>query len=152
MADDSIPAEVVSVPIEEIPKVERVWKPKTELGKKVQQGLITDIDQIFAQGLQIMEAQITDTLLPNLEEDLLLIGQAKGKFGGGQRRTFRQPQKKTKEGNKPSFGTLIVVGNGNGYIGLGYGKSKETVPAREKAIRKAKLNITKVLRGCGSWQ
>src|SRR3989338_8523753 len=128
------------------------WSPKTELGRKVKSTEITSIDQILDAGLRILEPEIVDALLPDLTAEMLMIGQAKGKFGGGQRRTFRQTQKKTVEGNKPSFGTLIVVGNGNGYIGLGYGKSKETVPAREKAIRKAKLNITKVLRGCGSWQ
>ncbi len=128
------------------------WKPKTALGRKVKNGEITSIEPILDSGLRILETEIIDALLPDLTEELLMIGQAKGKFGGGQRRTFRQTQKKTAEGNKPSFGTLIVVGNGNGYVGLGYGKSKETVPAREKAIRRAKLNITKVLRGCGSWQ
>ena len=152
MADDPIPLEVVSVPIEEIPKVERVWKPKTELGRKVQQGLIKDIDEIFAQGLHILEAQITDTLLPNLEEDLLLIGQAKGKFGGGQRRIFRQTQKKTKEGNKIQFTTCALVGNKDGYVGIGLGKSKETVPARDKAKIKARTEVIRVRRGCGSWQ
>ena len=40
----------------------------------------------------------------------------------------------------------------NGYIGIGSGKSKETVPAREKAFRTAKLNIMKIKRGCGSWE
>ncbi len=154
-----IPAEIVVEPAEpgKEKRTERrfdaeSWKPKTALGRKVKNGEITSIDPILNSGLRILEPQIVDMLIPNLTEELLMIGQAKGKFGGGQRRTFRQTQKKTAEGNKPSFGTLIVVGNGNGYVGLGYGKSKETVPAREKAIRHAKLNITKVLRGCGSWQ
>lgn len=128
------------------------WKPKTELGRKVKNKEITDIDQILDMGLRILEPEIVDILLPDLTSELLMIGQAKGKFGGGQRRSFRQTQKKTAEGNKPSFGTLIVIGNNNGYLGLGYGKSKETVPAREKASRNAKLHITKILRGCGSWQ
>ena len=128
------------------------WKPKTVLGRKVKNGEITNIDQILDTGVKILESGIVDILLPNLSVELLMIGQAKGKFGGGQRRTFRQTQKKTAEGNKPSFATLVVIGNGNGYLGLGYGKSKETVPAREKAIRNAKLNITKLPRGCGSWQ
>jgi len=35
---------------------------------------------------------------------------------------------------------------------MGYGKAKETMPAREKAIRKAKLNIIRIRRGCGSWE
>jgi small subunit ribosomal protein S5 len=56
------------------------------------------------------------------------------------------------EGNKPKFTTLAVVGNRDGYIGMGLGKSKETVPAREKALKAAKLNIFKISRGSGSWQ
>jgi small subunit ribosomal protein S5 len=128
------------------------WKPKTSLGVKVKNGEITDIDQILDNGLKIMEAEIVEVLLPNIETDLLLIGQSKGKFGGGQRRVFKQTQKKTQEGNKPKFATVAVVGNRDGYVGVGYGKAKETVPAREKALRNAKLNLIKVRRGCGSWE
>jgi small subunit ribosomal protein S5 len=87
-----------------------------------------------------------------MEHDLLMIGQSKGKFGGGQRRVFRQTQRKTKEGNKPSFATYCIIGNKNGYVGIGFGKAKETVPAREKALRNAKLNVFKVVRGSGSWE
>jgi len=128
------------------------WNPKTGIGKKIKAGEITKIDEILDNGLKILEPEIVDALLPNLKTELLLIGQSKGKFGGGQRRVFRQTQKKTREGNKPNFATYAVVGDNNGYVGIGYGKSRETVPAREKAIRNAKLNIIKIKRGCGSWQ
>jgi len=128
------------------------WHPKTSIGKDVKAKNITDIDQILDNGFKILEQEIVDVLLPDISTDLLLVGQSKGKFGGGQRRIFRQTQKKTKEGNKPKFATFAVSGNENGYIGIGYGKSKETVPAREKAIRNSKLNIMKIKRGCGSWQ
>ena len=128
------------------------WNPKTGIGKKIKAGEITKIDEILDNGLKILEPEIVDVLLPNLKTELLLIGQSKGKFGGGQRRVFRQTQKKTREGNKPNFAAYAVVGNGNGYVGVGYGKSRETVPAREKAMRNAKLNIIKIKRGCGSWQ
>lgn len=127
------------------------WKPKTAIGRKVFENQLLNIDEILDQGIQIMEPEITEKLL-QLDSDLLLIGQAKGKFGGGKRRIFRSTQKKTQEGNKPKFSTLAVVGDHNGHIGIGYGKSKETVPAREKAVRKAKLNVFKIRRGCGSWQ
>jgi small subunit ribosomal protein S5 len=127
------------------------WKPKTELGRKVRDKEITDIDEILDHSMKILEPEITDSLI-KLEQDLLLIGQSKGKFGGGARRVFRQTQKKTMEGNKPKFSTIAVVGDKNGHIGLGLGKAKETVPAREKAVRKAKLNVFKIRRGCGSWQ
>lgn len=128
------------------------WQPLTQVGKQVKSGEITNINQILDAGLPILEDQIVDSLLPELQSDLLMIGQSRGKFGGGQRRVFKQTQKKTREGNKPQFSTLAVVGNGDGYVGVGFGKSKETVPAREKAIRNAKRNLFKIRRGCGSWQ
>lgn len=128
------------------------WNPKTRLGKKVKEGIITDLDEIFQKGEKILESEIVDALLPDLETDLLLVGQAKGKFGGGKRRIFQQTQKKSSEGNKPRFTTCALAGNKNGFIGISFGKSKETVPARDKSIRKAKLNLIKIRRGCGSWE
>jgi len=149
--------------ITEIPEIEKEtkpevrpqiegWTPKTGTGKEVHSGKIRDIDTILDQGIPILEEQIVDMLIPDLQSELLMIGQSKGKFGGGSRRIFRQTQKKTPEGNKPSFCCMAVVGNGNGYLGVGYGKSKDTVPAREKAIRNAKLALFKIRRGAGSWE
>ncbi len=128
------------------------WNPKTEVGKQVKNGEITDIEDLFNNGYNILESEIVDVLVKDIQTDLLLIGQSKGKFGGGQRRVFRQTQKKTKEGNKPKFATYALAGNKNGIVGVGYGKAKETVPAREKALRNAKLNVFKIRRGCGSWE
>jgi len=133
-------------------EVINTWKPKTNLGKKVKEGTITDLDEIFKNGETILEPEIIDILLPDLETDLLLIGQAKGKFGGGKRRIFRQTQKKTREGNKIHFTTCALVGNKNGHLGISFGRSKETVPARDKSLRKAKLKLIKIRRGCGSWE
>ncbi|MBU0471430.1 MAG: 30S ribosomal protein S5 [Nanoarchaeota archaeon] len=130
---------------------EENWNPKTELGRQVLSKEIKNIDEILNKGKVILEAEIVDQLL-DFETELLLIGQSKGKFGGGQRRVFRQTQKKTKEGNKPRFTTMAVIGDKNGHIGIGYGKSKETVLAREKAIRKAKQNLFVIKRGSGSWE
>jgi small subunit ribosomal protein S5 len=128
------------------------WQPKTSVGKKIKSGEIKKIDELLDAGQKIPEIGIIDALLPNMNIELLMIGQSKGKFGGGQRRIFKQTQKKTPEGNKPSFATVAVIGNSDGYLGVGYGKSKDTLPAKEKAIRKAKLNVFKIIRGCGSWQ
>ena len=105
----------------------------------------------MGSGKKILESEIVDTLLKGMKNEMLMIGQAKGKFGGGKRRAWRQTQKKTKEGNVATFAVMAVIGNGNGYIGIGYGRAKETLPAREKAIRSAKLNIMKIARGCGSY-
>ena len=46
---------------------------------------------------------------------------------------------------------MVVVGDGNGHVGIGEGKAKETLPARDKAIRKAKLNIIKIERSCSGF-
>ncbi len=124
------------------------WKPKTLLGRKVRERKITNIDEIIGQ--KILEEQVVDTIL-KLNSDVLLIGQSKGKFGGGKRRAWKQTQRKTMEGNIPTFSCGIVVGDNNGHVGVGFGRAKETLPAREKALRNAKLNIIKVTRGCGSF-
>ena len=65
------------------------WNPKTDLGIKVKNKEIKDIDEVLDSGRAILEEQVIDSLI-DLETDLLLIGQSKGKFGGGQRRVFRQ--------------------------------------------------------------
>jgi small subunit ribosomal protein S5 len=128
------------------------WTPITKLGKEVKAGKITDIDQVLDNGYTILEAEIVDALVPGLRSDLLNIGQSKGKFGGGKKSIWRQTQKKTKEGNKASFSALALVGNDDGYVGIGMGKARETVPAREKSTRQAKLNLIKIRRGSGSWE
>ena len=126
------------------------WEPKTKLGREVKEGKIKNIDEILDNNRKILESEIVDSLL-NIQSDLINIGQSKGKFGGGKRRIWRQTQRKTKEGNVPTFSTFAVVGDENGHVGIGSGRSKETLPAREKAIRKAKLNIKKIKRACSSF-
>ncbi len=122
------------------------WVPKTELGRAVKTGKEKNLDNIIDSGKKILEAEIVDTLL-RLETDLLLIGQAKGKFGGGKRRAWRQTQKKTMEGNVVTFSCMAVVGDKKGHVGIGYGKAKETLPSRTKALRNARLNIIRITRG-----
>ena len=122
------------------------WAPKTEIGRKVKSGELKKIDDILENNKKILEPQIVDSLM-RLETDLLLIGQSKGKFGGGKRSAWRQTQKKTMEGNVTTFSCMAIVGDRNGHVGIGLGKAQETLPSRDKAIRNAKLNIIKVLRG-----
>lgn len=146
--------------VEEIPRgisTDRVfdkegWKPKTKLGTDVKKGQIKSIDEIIDKGMKLLELEIVDFFFPSIKVEILGIGQSKGKFGGGKRSIWKQTQKKTAEGNKPHFAAMVVVGNGDGYVGIGYGKAKETVPSREKATRDAKVNLIKIRRGCGSWE
>ncbi|MCD6381551.1 MAG: 30S ribosomal protein S5 [Candidatus Aenigmarchaeota archaeon] len=128
------------------------WAPKTSLGKKVLEGKIKSIDEIFPQGEKIKEPEIIDYLIPNLQVSLIEIGGTPGK-GGGQRRT---PTKRTvrmhRSGRRYKISAMAVVGDGNGHVGVGRGSAKDHRAAVEKAIQNAKLNIIPVRRGCGSWE
>ncbi len=128
------------------------WLPKTKQGRMVKAGEIKDINELLDKGVKIKEEGVVDMLLPDLETDLILIGSGKGKFGRGQRRAFRQTQRKTEDGSKMTFMSMAVVGNKNGIVGIGSGWSGETVPAREKAFKTAKKNIIRIKLGCGSWE
>lgn len=130
---------------------EKVWTPKTQLGKDVLAGKYSSMRDVLLGGKRVMESEITDYLIPNMGLEFINVGQAKGKFGGGKRKTSKATQKITLEGSKMSFSMLVVSGNNEGIIGLGFGKSRETVPSREKAMRKAKEDLIIIRRGCGDW-
>jgi small subunit ribosomal protein S5 len=49
--------------------------------------------------------------------------------------------KVVKGGRRFSWAALVVVGDGNGKVGLGYGKAKETPLATTKAVDEAKKNV-----------
>jgi small subunit ribosomal protein S5 len=52
--------------------------------------------------------------------------------------------KTVKGGRNMRFAALVVVGDGNGSVGYGMGKSKEVPEAIEKATAQAKKNLIKV--------
>lgn len=126
------------------------WVPKTKLGKEVKDGKVKDINEILDADKKILEAEVVDSLLP-VKTDLIAQGQAKGKFGGGKRRAWRQTQRITREGGVLTFSAMAVIGDENGHVGIGTGRAGETLPARDKATRKAKLNVIKVTRGCAAF-
>ncbi|MFP3401953.1 MAG: 30S ribosomal protein S5 [Acidilobus sp.] len=113
------------------------WVPKTKVGQFVKEGKIASIDEIFRRNLPILEPEIVDVLLPNLQMEVLDISHV---------------QKMTDAGRVTRFRAVVVVGNRDGYVGLGKGKARQLREALDKAVRNAKLNITPVRRGCGSWE
>ena len=52
--------------------------------------------------------------------------------------------KTVKGGRVMKFSALVVVGNGNGIVGFGLGKSSEVPDAIRKGIEDAKKNLVKI--------
>ena len=116
---------------------EKEWIPKTRLGTLVKEGQVTSMDEALQSGLPIREPQIVDALLPELKEEVLDINMV---------------QRMTDSGRRVKFRAVVAVGNEDGFIGMGQGKDAQVGPAIRKAIDIAKLNISGVKRGCGSWE
>jgi len=112
------------------------WVPKTELGKKVLAKEITSLDEVFKNNQPILEPEIVDYIMP-MEEKMI---------------EFKKTTRVVRAGRKFSFRVTVLVGNKNGFVGVGTAKDNEKWPAVNKATRKAKLNLVRVRRGCGSWE
>lgn len=117
-------------------KMLNAWTPKTNLGKMVSEGKITTMDEIFEKGYKIKEPEIVDSLL-KLEDEVIHTA-----------KTTRV----VRAGRKFSFRVTVLVGNKDGYLGVGTGKDVDRFPAITKAKRNAKLNLVKINRGSGSWE
>ena len=113
------------------------WTPKTRLGKLVVEGKITTMSEALKTGLPLREPQIVDILLPELADGVLDVNMV---------------QRMTDSGRRVKCAITVVVGNLDGFVGLGRLKGKEVGPAIRAAIDVAKLNIIEVKRGCGSWE
>jgi len=113
------------------------WVPKTEAGKLVKKEEIKSLDEFFSRGLRIMEPEIVDALIPEIKDKMV---------------DFKKTTRVTRQGRNFSFRAAVLVGDGESYIGLGTAKDKEKFPAINKATRNAKLNMKKVVKGCGSWE
>jgi small subunit ribosomal protein S5 len=113
------------------------WEPKTRLGRLVAEGKITTISQALRSNLPLRESEIVDALLPDIEEEVIDV---------------RMVQRMTDSGRRTKFSVVVAVGNGDGYVGVGMAKARETGMAIRKAIVYAKLNLIEVKRGCGSWE
>jgi len=113
------------------------WEPKTQLGKLVSNGTITTMNDALESGLPLREPEIVDALLPELEDEVIDVNMV---------------QRMTDSGRRIKFVITVVVGNKNGFVGLGQAKGKEVGSSIRKAIENAKLEMIAIRRGCGSWE
>jgi small subunit ribosomal protein S5 len=113
------------------------WVPNTRLGKLVEKGEIKSMADALRTRLPLREPEIVDILLPDLEDEVLDVNMV---------------QRMTDSGRRVRFAITTVVGNGDGFVGLGRSRGKEVGPTIRKAIDNAKLNLIEVKRGCGSWE
>jgi small subunit ribosomal protein S5 len=113
------------------------WVPKTSLGKLVKEGHVNSIEEIFQNNYVIREPEIVDVLIPDLRQEVVDVSLVQRQSDSGQQKSFR---------------ITVVVGNGEGIIGIGIGKASEFVPAVRAAEARAKLHATVFRRGCGSWE
>lgn len=74
-----------------------------------------------------------------------------GKFGTNKEQPIEDTvvkiyrcSKVVKGGRRFSFAGLVVVGDRNGTVGIGYGKANEVPQAVEKAVKDAKKNLVSV--------
>lgn len=118
-------------------RTEVEWVPVTRLGKMVKEGKFKSISEVLESRMPIREPGIVDALVPNLEDEVIQI---------------KMVQKMSDSGRKIKFAATVVIGNKDGYVGMGHSKAKETGDAIEKAIANAKINLIEIKRGCGSWE
>ena len=116
---------------------EEEWVPQTRLGRLVKEGQVTTMNEALESGLPIRESKIVDALIPEIRDEVLDINMV---------------QRMTDSGRRVKFRATVIVGNGDGFIGIGEGKDVQVGIAIRKAIDTAKMNIKGIKRGCGSWE
>jgi small subunit ribosomal protein S5 len=103
----------------------------------VSRGNMTTFSAAYHSGLPLKEPEIVDVLLPELRDEVLDVNMV---------------QRMTDSGRRLKFAVTVVVGNGDGFVGLGRAKGKEVGPTIHTAIDHAKLDLIEIVRGCGSWE
>ena len=105
-----------------IEKTEPEWTPTTRLGIQVKEGEIGSFEEALGSRYPLKEYQIVDALLPDLSDEVLDINLV---------------QRMTDSGRRVKFRICVVVGNKDGYLGIGLGKDVLVRNGIVKAVRMA---------------
>lgn len=112
------------------------WVPRTNLGRLVNLGIITKLEEIYYHSIPIKEFEIVDRLLAlnnkTLKEECMKI---------------KSVQKATKAGQRTRMKAVVAVGDEDGHVGLGSKCAKEVQGAMKGAIIAAKMSLIPVRRG-----
>lgn len=128
------------------------WIPRTDLGKQVVEGKFKSLDDILEQGRVLLEPEIVDAFIGDLKQEVIYIGGSPGKGGGIRRTATKRTARMHKSGRRYKLTAMVIVGDGQGIVGLGMATSQEHRIALEKAAMQARLKVIRVRKGCGSWE
>merc|ERR1711916_98391 len=94
--------------------------------------MIRSLEAVYLFSLPVKEAQIVETFLPEIKDEVMKI---------------MPIQKQTRAGQRTRFKAFVIVGDMNGHVGLGVKCGKEVANAIRGAIIAAKLAVIPVRRG-----
>ena len=114
---------------------EKKWVPVTKLGRMVVENKIKSLEEIFKFSIPIKESEIVDRLIGDSDkykEEVMKV---------------KSVQKQTTAGQRTRMKVWVLIGDGNGHIGLGQKAHKEVQGAVAGAIIQAKMNLIPVRMG-----
>ena len=114
---------------------DKKWRPVTKLGRLVEENKIKTLEEIFKFAIPIKEPEIVDKLIGDGEkykEEVMKV---------------KSVQKQTTAGQRTRMKVWVLIGDGNGHIGLGQKAHKEVQGAVAGAIMQAKMNMIPVRMG-----
>lgn len=114
---------------------QKVWRPLTRLGRKVEKGEIRSLEEIFKYSMPIKETEIVDKFIGEIDtykEEMIKV---------------KPVQKQTRAGQRTRMKVWVLIGDGKGHIGVGQKSHKEVQGALQGAIAQAKMNLIPIRLG-----